>query len=322
MTRAISSARPKRCARKAAHAGEQARVDFALYGTIDPEEGAARILEQVEAGVAAFKFSTFGTDPKRFPRIPPALLEECFAAIAPTGLTAGVHNEDDEAVRAAIDKVKALGHHRLSRPWPVAAAADRIAGHRCRSTKPAPRPAARPMWCIARSAAATTLPRSYRDAGLRRHHRMLHPLPDARRGNTTCPARRQGQDQSADPPARRSGKALGACGGRQCDAGLHRSRELVGKPQDQSRHAGQRLGRAGAGSHGAALRQGRAGARHSADLGGEADGGEPGAAFPARSRQGRAERRARMPISPCCCRAPKVYDAAASGQQCRRLVAL
>ncbi|MEO5805974.1 amidohydrolase family protein [Devosia sp.] len=106
---------------KVAHASPQARVDFALYGTVNPEEGAARILEQVEAGVAAFKFSTFGTDPIRFPRIPPALLEECFAAIAPTGLTAGVHNEDDEAVRAAMAKVKAMGitdyrAHGMSRP--------------------------------------------------------------------------------------------------------------------------------------------------------------------------------------------------------------
>ncbi|UXN70149.1 amidohydrolase family protein [Devosia neptuniae] len=115
----VSSAEAVR--QKVAHASPQARVDFALYGTIKPEEGASRILEQVEAGVAAFKFSTFGTDPVRFPRIPPALLEECFAAIAPTGLTAGVHNEDDEAVRAAIAKVKALGitdyrAHGLSRP--------------------------------------------------------------------------------------------------------------------------------------------------------------------------------------------------------------
>ena len=107
--------------RKIDHAGKQARVDFALYGTIDPEEGPARIGEMVEAGVAAFKFSTFGTDPKRFPRIPAGLLEDCFAAIAPTGLTAGVHNEDDEAVRAAIGKVKAAGitdyrAHGLSRP--------------------------------------------------------------------------------------------------------------------------------------------------------------------------------------------------------------
>jgi allantoinase len=107
--------------RKIDHAGKQARVDFALYGTIDPEEGPARIGEMVEAGVAAFKFSTFGTDPKRFPRIPAGLLEDCFAAIAPTGLTVGVHNEDDEAVRAAIGKVKAVGitdyrAHGLSRP--------------------------------------------------------------------------------------------------------------------------------------------------------------------------------------------------------------
>ncbi len=107
--------------KKIAHAGPQARVDFALYGTVDPEEGAKRITEMVDAGVAAFKFSTFGTDPKRFPRIPPALLDECFAAIAPTGLTAGVHNEDDEAVRTYMERVKASGitdwrAHGLSRP--------------------------------------------------------------------------------------------------------------------------------------------------------------------------------------------------------------
>ncbi len=107
--------------KKIDHAAPQSRVDFALYGTVDPEEGPARIAEMVEAGVAAFKFSTFGTDPKRFPRIPPALLDACFAAIAPTGLTAGVHNEDDEAVRTYMEQVKASGitdyrAHGLSRP--------------------------------------------------------------------------------------------------------------------------------------------------------------------------------------------------------------
>ncbi|MGO7728843.1 dihydroorotase family protein [Rhizobium johnstonii] len=107
--------------RKIDHAGPQALVDYALYGTVDPEEGPVRIREMAEAGVAAFKFSTFGTDPKRFPRIPPALLDACFAAIAPTGLTAGVHNEDDEAVRTYMEQVKASGitdwrAHGLSRP--------------------------------------------------------------------------------------------------------------------------------------------------------------------------------------------------------------
>jgi allantoinase len=106
---------------KAAHAASQARVDFALYGTIDPVEGAARVAEQAEAGVAAFKFSTFGTDPKRFPRIPAPMMAEAFAAVARTGLTAGVHNEDDEFVREAMSAVKASGitdytAHALSRP--------------------------------------------------------------------------------------------------------------------------------------------------------------------------------------------------------------
>lgn len=106
---------------KVAHATPQARVDFALYGTIDPAEGASRIAEQAAAGVAAFKFSTFGTHPTRFPRISPPMLAEAFAEVAKTGLTAGVHNEDDEFVRAAMEAVKASGitdwrAHAMSRP--------------------------------------------------------------------------------------------------------------------------------------------------------------------------------------------------------------
>ena len=106
---------------KRKEAGAQARVDFALYATIDPEEGAARIGELVEAGAAAFKFSTFGTHPKRFPRIPPQLLYKCFSAIGRTGLMAGIHNENDEMVRSFIAEVEASGitdytAHGLSRP--------------------------------------------------------------------------------------------------------------------------------------------------------------------------------------------------------------
>ncbi|NIH75421.1 allantoinase [Ochrobactrum sp. P20RRXII] len=107
--------------RKAAMIGTDARVDVALYGTVDPQEGSARIAEQATAGVCAYKFSTFGTDPHRFPRIPPALLRACFAEVAKTGLAAGVHNEDDAYVRAAISQVEASGitdwrAHGLSRP--------------------------------------------------------------------------------------------------------------------------------------------------------------------------------------------------------------
>ena len=106
---------------KAAHGEASARVDFALYGTIDPAEGPGRIGEMVEAGVASFKFSTFGTHPTRFPRIPPALMMDCFAAIAPYGLAAGVHNEDHETVEAYMARTRAAGitdwrAHGLSRP--------------------------------------------------------------------------------------------------------------------------------------------------------------------------------------------------------------
>jgi allantoinase len=114
-------ATPERFARKVETAGAQARVDFALYATVDPAEGPARIGDLVAAGATAFKFSTFGTDPRRFPRIPPHVLHACFAALAPHGLVAGVHNENDEMVRAFMAAVRDSGvtdwrAHGRSRP--------------------------------------------------------------------------------------------------------------------------------------------------------------------------------------------------------------
>ncbi len=114
-------ANAERFCAKAKEARAQARVDFALYATIDPQEGATRIDELVDAGAAAFKFSTFGTHPQRFPRIPPQMLYACFEAIGPRGLVAGIHNENDEMVRAFIAKVEASNitdyrAHGLSRP--------------------------------------------------------------------------------------------------------------------------------------------------------------------------------------------------------------
>lgn len=100
---------------------KNARVDVALYATIDPDEGIRRIPELVDAGAAGFKFSTFGTDPKRFPRIPNYLLFECFQEIAKHGLMAGVHNENEEAVHHYLEQVRRSGitdwrAHALSRP--------------------------------------------------------------------------------------------------------------------------------------------------------------------------------------------------------------
>ena len=114
---------------KATEAAAQARVDFVLYATVDPQEGAARIDELADAGAAAFKFSTFGTHPTRFPRIPPQTLYACFARIGRRGLVAGIHNENDEMVRAFIADVEKSGMtdyraHGLSRPPITEALAD------------------------------------------------------------------------------------------------------------------------------------------------------------------------------------------------------
>ncbi len=114
----------ERLIRKARSAAEQARVDFALYATLNPNSDGAEVPGLVAAGACAFKFSTFGTHPERFPRIPPYKLFRYFSAIAPTGISAGVHNEDDEFVRAATASVEAARltdyrAHGLSRP-PVA----------------------------------------------------------------------------------------------------------------------------------------------------------------------------------------------------------
>lgn len=99
----------ERLDKKRIEAGEQALVDFALYATVDPEDGTRHVDALAQAGAAGFKFSTFGTHPKRFPRIPPDLMHACFAAVARHGLIAGVHNEDDETVRAATAAVRAAG---------------------------------------------------------------------------------------------------------------------------------------------------------------------------------------------------------------------
>lgn len=111
----------ERLKQKALEAGQQARVDFALFGTVHPNDGTKHIADMVQAGAAAFKFSTFGTHPERFPRIPTATLFECFSEIENYGLIAGIHNEDDESVRSYIEQVKHAGlsdytSHGLSRP--------------------------------------------------------------------------------------------------------------------------------------------------------------------------------------------------------------
>ena len=123
-------------------------IDFALYATVDPDEGAMRVGELIDVGAAAFKFSTFGTHPKRFPRIPPQMLYACFRLIGPRGLIAAIHNENDEMVLAFTAEVEGvvlpiIGQmvcrgRQLPKRWPTR-----------KSLKSALVPAAQSILCIA-----------------------------------------------------------------------------------------------------------------------------------------------------------------------------
>jgi allantoinase len=87
-----------------------AHVDVALYGTIAPsEQGLEEIPGLIDAGVCAFKFSTFEANATRFPRIDDELLYQAFGRIAPSGLACGVHNQEQEMTRQNIARLVAAG---------------------------------------------------------------------------------------------------------------------------------------------------------------------------------------------------------------------
>ncbi len=98
--------------------------DVALYGTVPVEPDPKHIRELIEGGVCAFKISSFEAHPERFPRIGSAATLMLLEALTGTGLPLGLHNEDQEIVRATARRFIAEGktgpeHHSASRP-PVA----------------------------------------------------------------------------------------------------------------------------------------------------------------------------------------------------------
>ncbi len=95
---------------KVAHAGRLAHVDIALYGTIKKSGGLEDIAALAEAGVSAFKVSTYEYDAHRFPRIDHPTMLSAFAEIAKTGLMVAVHNEDQELVVKLTEAAKAAGN--------------------------------------------------------------------------------------------------------------------------------------------------------------------------------------------------------------------
>lgn len=108
-------------AEKIAVVNETAHVDMALYGTIAKTGGTGAIAGLAEAGVSAFKLSTYEYDAVRFPRIAPSEMTLAFSAIAETGIPVALHNENQELVEALTAAAKSAGRtdaiqHARTRP--------------------------------------------------------------------------------------------------------------------------------------------------------------------------------------------------------------
>lgn len=92
----------ERLAAKRELLAEQAVVDVALLGTLEPGGGWRRTEELVEAGVVGFKVSLFDTNPFRFPRIGDAELIDVTRAVGEAGSTLCTHAENNEIIKALL----------------------------------------------------------------------------------------------------------------------------------------------------------------------------------------------------------------------------
>lgn len=98
-----------------------AHCDVALYGTVVPGQGNGEMQSLADAGVCAFKISSFESHPVRFPRLGGYDMLCILEGGKALGLPIGLHNEDQEIVNSTIASFKAMGRttpewHSPSRP--------------------------------------------------------------------------------------------------------------------------------------------------------------------------------------------------------------
>jgi allantoinase len=99
---------------------QESYIDVALLGSVK-NESLDHIPGLAEAGVCGFKLSLFDTDPDRFPRVRDGQLLDAFSLIRETGLSAGIHAENDEIIKRLIQKYQSEGktspiYHCITRP--------------------------------------------------------------------------------------------------------------------------------------------------------------------------------------------------------------
>ena len=97
------TATPETLKKKIAMVEQESFTDVALTGVVK-NETIHHIPALKEEGVCGFKLSLFHTEANRFPRIDDGHLFEAFSVIRETGLTAGVHAENDELIKFLIEK--------------------------------------------------------------------------------------------------------------------------------------------------------------------------------------------------------------------------
>ncbi len=100
---------------------EEAVVDIALWATIPKENGPQVVAELVELGAAAFKLSTFETDPYRFPRISDADILETMKLTSEKDVVIAFHAENDELLTQYMEDAQYENqvepiYHNLTRP--------------------------------------------------------------------------------------------------------------------------------------------------------------------------------------------------------------
>jgi allantoinase len=95
--------------------------DVALYATITNESDLSEVKKLRDAGACAFKISSFENHPSRFPRIRNDRALALLKLLADTDVPTGLHNEDQEIVRATMAEFVAQNRtgpedHEFSRP--------------------------------------------------------------------------------------------------------------------------------------------------------------------------------------------------------------
>lgn len=120
--------RMERFSEKTGAIATHAHADMALYGTATRDTCTANMSALIEAGVCAFKISSFESSPTRFPRIGADLMLDMMEALADTDLPLGLHNEDQEIVLARMAAARAEGRdgieaHAEARPMAAELAA-------------------------------------------------------------------------------------------------------------------------------------------------------------------------------------------------------